>query len=88
MAMIKCPDCKTGGSEHAQICPKCGYPIANYIQQCEEARQSLYNSLKSENKDAEFTSYHMDVCMVRLKVVLCQFWKIKPIRKKYITIIY
>jgi hypothetical protein len=27
MALIACPDCGQGVSEHAQACPRCGYPL-------------------------------------------------------------
>ena len=31
MALIKCPECGKDVSDKAKACPKCGYPIAEYV---------------------------------------------------------
>ena len=36
MPLIECPDCNSNVSSHAEICPKCGYPIASKIEEEEE----------------------------------------------------
>ena len=32
MGLITCPECQNTVSDKAEVCPKCGYPIAKYLQ--------------------------------------------------------
>ncbi len=42
MALIKCPDCENGVSEHAKACPACGYPLeAMTIEQTSKPLKAL-----------------------------------------------
>lgn len=36
MALIKCPECSNEVSQHAGSCPKCGYPIPEYVKTLRE----------------------------------------------------
>ncbi len=35
MALIHCPECDKEVSDRAKACPNCGFPIADYLQECE-----------------------------------------------------
>ena len=32
MGLITCPECQNTVSDKAEVCPKCGYPIAKHLQ--------------------------------------------------------
>lgn len=36
MALIHCPECDREISDRAKACPGCGFPIEDYLQECEE----------------------------------------------------
>lgn len=55
MALIKCPDCGTEVSDRARTCPKCGYPIDEYVAELaekeeERKEQEVIQKIK-ESKD-------------------------------------
>ena len=39
MAMIKCPECGKEISDRAEVCPGCGYPVEDYLQETKEKEQ-------------------------------------------------
>ncbi len=43
MALIKCPECGSEVSEQAASCPKCGYPIREYVDQLKAGNQQPTN---------------------------------------------
>ncbi|MDF2610825.1 MAG: Double zinc ribbon [Lachnospiraceae bacterium] len=36
MAIIECPECKKEVSNKAKVCPNCGYPILDYVNEVKE----------------------------------------------------
>lgn len=53
MALIKCPECNTEVSDKATSCPKCGYPISDYISELEEQKQQEEEDNKAKEREAE-----------------------------------
>ena len=39
MAMIKCPECGKEISDRAEVCPGCGYPVKDYLQETKDKEQ-------------------------------------------------
>ena len=50
MALIKCPECKRTVSNKADICPKCCFPIKDYMPTQEEINEQ---NKKLEEKKAK-----------------------------------
>ncbi|MEG0586268.1 MAG: zinc ribbon domain-containing protein, partial [Christensenellaceae bacterium] len=76
MALIKCPECNKDISEEAILCPQCGYPIADKIDEINakkinEANQQI---IDNADDDEEF-------------IIVCnECGKLKIKKKKYISI--
>ena len=49
MALIKCPECEQSISDKASKCPKCGYPIQEYLRSKVEETQNEGVNDASEN---------------------------------------
>ena len=49
MALIKCPECSNEVSQHAGSCPKCGYPIAEYVKTLRECPECKTLISREEN---------------------------------------
>ncbi len=56
MALIKCPDCEQSISDKATKCPKCGYPIQEYLSSKTEEIPS-----ESVNEDSVDTASSTDI---------------------------
>ena len=63
MALIKCPECDNDVSTKATSCPKCGFPLEEYIKEKEYAEEIA--RLTSKIKPCEFTIPHrrVKVCL-------------------------
>lgn len=63
MALIKCPECNNDVSTKATSCPKCGFPLEEYIKEKEYAEEIA--RLTSKIKPCEFTIPHrrVKVCL-------------------------
>ena len=54
MALIKCPECGKEISEHAEICPHCGYSIKDYFEKKkQEEKQKELQKEREERKKQE-----------------------------------
>lgn len=53
MALIKCPECEQSVSDKASKCPKCGYPIQEYLSQ-KVAETKAQNSNDASAQDETF----------------------------------
>ncbi|WP_144265500.1 zinc ribbon domain-containing protein [Faecalibacterium sp. An77] len=49
MALIVCPECSSYVSEKAELCPHCGYPIAESIKSKKAEEQQLIRTEKKKN---------------------------------------
>ena len=58
MALISCPECGKEISDRAKVCPNCGYPIEEYVQELKEKdeeriREELERNAKLEEQNKE-----------------------------------
>lgn len=49
MALIKCPECNKEISDKAKACIHCGYPIAEYLQNSDNKKESEYKQIRLIN---------------------------------------
>lgn len=49
MALINCPECNKEISDKAKVCIHCGYPIAEYLQSNNNAKESEYKQIRLTN---------------------------------------
>ena len=52
MALINCPECSREISDKADVCPNCGFPIADYVEKI-KAEQSKADAIEAEKKRYE-----------------------------------
>ena len=76
MALINCPECGSSVSDKASACPKCGYPIQDYLHSGGEASSSEFaeaegmSPVSAENKITEtVTAWLLDRNNRRLLIV-------------------
>ncbi len=51
MALIKCPECGCEVSEFAEMCPKCAYPVREYLGSQRNTQNEPYLSKPIDNKE-------------------------------------
>ena len=62
MALIKCPECKQSISDKASKCPKCGYPIQEYLNGIakEVEREDINNDAAQDEGSADIPDTHVE----------------------------
>ncbi|MEG0252027.1 MAG: zinc-ribbon domain-containing protein, partial [Christensenellaceae bacterium] len=74
MALIKCPECNKDISEEAILCPQCGYPIADKIDEINAKKINEANHQIIDN-----------ACDDKEVITICnKCGKLEIIEKKYI----
>ena len=59
MALIKCPECGKEISERANVCPNCGFPIKEYLENEQKKRDDIQaENRKKKLKNVTETKHH------------------------------
>jgi len=61
MGLIHCPDCGTSVSEHANVCPKCSYPIQRIKQP--QQTTTVYNTNNNEASSGLIAMGYIFACI-------------------------
>ena len=58
MALITCPDCNNEVSDKASVCPKCGYPISDFVMELEEKKAQEESEKEAQKRKEEAAIIH------------------------------
>lgn len=81
MALITCPECKYQVSEHASVCPQCGYKLNKIVAallKYSENKSSTSNINMSFKRSIVFVVVLVAICIVMVKIYIHFFDRHEP----------